>query len=178
MYTMQRYAMRRADRLKERHRRTQRQEHCRPRDNRPASGTYLDPVAASPAPSPDVSRARFAAFVARTLSAARQRGMTDKDIHAATGVPPSTFHRWQKGNFATAPDLDKVRAFCQGLGVSPAGALAALGLAPERDNPQPEPPMPPEIRTILRKLADPNVSEFDKEFMRETLRLLADRGGR
>lgn len=104
--------------------------------------------------------------------------MTDKDIHAATGVPPSTFHRWQKGNFATAPDLDKVRAFCAGLGISPAGALAALGLAPQRDEPAPEPPLPPEIRRILRQLADPNVSEGDKLVIREMLRMLAERAER
>lgn len=172
---MQRYAVRAADRLKERTRRAQRWEHSRPRDNRPQNRPHHESVSASPAPSHDVSRARFAAFVARSLDAARRRGMTDKDIHRATGVPPSTFHRWQKGSFATAPDLDKVRAFCAGLGISPAGALAALGLAPQRDEPAPEPPLPPEVRTILRKLADPNVSEFDKQFMRETLHMLAER---
>ncbi|MEU8264424.1 XRE family transcriptional regulator [Micromonospora sp. NPDC048999] len=135
-------------------------------------------AAASPAPTPDVSRARFAAFVARTLAAARDRGMNDKAIRQATGVPPSTFHRWQKGNFKTAPDLDKVRAFCDGLGVSPAGAAAALGLSLTRDNPEPEPPLPPEIRKILRTLADPNVPDSDKLVLREMLKMLAERAER
>lgn len=176
---MQRYAVRAADRLKERHRRTQRWEHSRPRDNRPTNGTYVDLVAAaSSAPSPDVSRARFAAFIARALAGARDRGMTDSAIHKATGVPPATFHRWQKGDFKTAPDLDKIRRFCDGLGVSPAGALAALGLSPERDNPEPDAPLPPEIRRILRTLADPGVPESDKMVLREMLSLLAERAER
>lgn len=129
-------------------------------------------------PSPDVSRIRFARFVARTLASARDRGMTDRDIHAATGIPPSTFHRWQKGDFRTAPDLDKVRKFCEGLGVSVTGAMTALGMTPGRDNAEPEPPMPPEIRVILRRLADPNVPESDKLVIREMLKLLAQQARR
>lgn len=130
------------------------------------------------AASPNVNRARFARFVARTLASARDRGMTDKDIHAATGIPPSTFHRWQKGQLATAPDLDKVKRFCEGLGVSVSAAMTALGLAPGRDTTEPEPPLPPEVRTILRKLADPNVSDSDKLVIRELLKLLAERARR
>jgi transcriptional regulator with XRE-family HTH domain len=121
---------------------------------------------------------RFAQFVARTLSSARDRGMTDRDIHAATGVPPSTFHRWQKGLVATAPDLDKVKRFCEGLGVSVTAAMTALGMAPGRDNTEPEPPLPPEIRVILRRLADPNVPESDKLVIREMLKLLAQQARR
>jgi transcriptional regulator with XRE-family HTH domain len=121
---------------------------------------------------------RFAQFVARTLAGARDRGMTDRDIHAATGVPPSTFHRWQKGQVATAPDLDKVKRFCEGLGVSVTAAMTALGLAPGRDTTEPEPPLPPEIRTILRRLADPNVPESDKLVIREMLRMLAQQARR
>lgn len=104
--------------------------------------------------------------------------MTDKDIHAATGVPPSTFHRWQRGNFVTAPDLDKVRRFCEGLGVNTAGAMAALGLAPVRDSAEPEPLLPPEVRTILRRLADPNVRDSDKLVIREMLKMLAEQAER
>lgn len=80
------------------------------------------------------------------------------------------------------PELEKVRAFCEGLGVSVVGAMTALGLNPAaRDNPEPEPPMPPEIRRVLRLLADPNVPDKDKVFLQETLRMLVDRldrGGR
>ena len=140
-------------------------------------------MTASPQPQPpSVARARFAKFVARTLESARRRGMTDKDIAAATGIGASTFHRWRRGEGRELPEIEKVVAFCEGLGVSPAGALAALGLNPAvRDNPEPEPPMPPEVRRVMRLLADPNVPDKDKVFLQETLRMLADRldrGGR
>ncbi|MEW2442826.1 helix-turn-helix domain-containing protein [Micromonospora marina] len=135
-------------------------------------------MAAASQPSPDVARARFAQFVARALAGARERGMTDTAIHKATGIPPATFHRWQKGDFKTAPDIEKVRQFCAGIGVSPAGALAAFGLSPERDNPEPEPPLPPEVRKILRALADPATPEADKLVLREFLKMAAERAER
>jgi transcriptional regulator with XRE-family HTH domain len=136
-------------------------------------------VAASPAPSPNVARARFARFVKVALDAARERGMTDADIKAATGVGPSTFHRWKRGEGRELPELEKVQAFCEGLGVSVVGAMTALGLNPaKRDNPEPEPPLPPEVRTILRRLADPNVSQSDKLVIREMLKMLAEQSER
>ncbi|WP_415857525.1 helix-turn-helix domain-containing protein [Salinispora arenicola] len=104
--------------------------------------------------------------------------MTDKDIAKATGIGPSTFHRWRRGEGRELPEIEKVRAFCAGLGISPAGALAALGLDPSRDNPEPEPPLPPEVRRILRTLADPNVPDADKLVLQEMLKMLADRADR
>lgn len=127
------------------------------------------------ATSPDVNRVRFARFVARTLASARDRGMTDKAIHAATGVPPSTFHRWQKGQFVTAPDLDKVKRFCEGMGVDPSAAMTALGMTPGRDDTEPEPPLPKDVRIILRRLADPNTPEAERQVIRMTLQMLANR---
>lgn len=144
-------------------------DRSRPRDGRPTNGTYRDNVTTSP----DVSRVRFSRFVARVLADARDRGMTDRDIAAATGVGASTFHRWQAGKFTTAPDLDKVRAFCAGLGVPPEAALLALGLAPGRDDPEPEPAIEPDVRRILRTLADPNVPDVRKIAIRGMLRLVA-----
>jgi transcriptional regulator with XRE-family HTH domain len=153
-----------------------------PSDNRPTNGTQTDDVAASPAPSsptPAVARARFARFVKAALDAARDRGMTDKDIQQATGIGPSTFHRWRRGEGRELPELEKVRAFCDGLGVSVTGAMTALGLNPAaRDNPEPEPPLPPEVRKILRALADPNVAEADKLVLREFLKMAAERAER
>lgn len=104
--------------------------------------------------------------------------MTDKDIAEATGIGPSTFHRWRRGAGKELPELEKVLAFCAGLGVPEAGALAALGLTPQRDNPEPEPPLPPEVRTILRRLADPNVPQSDKLVIREMLKMLAEQADR
>jgi transcriptional regulator with XRE-family HTH domain len=128
--------------------------------------------------SPELIRVRFSRFVQRALDGARARGMTDKDIEAATGVMSSTFHRWRRGEVRTMPGLDKVRAFCEGIGADMDDALAALGLTGERDNPEPEPILDPDLRLILRRLHDPNVPETEKIFIRESLRMLADRSRR
>lgn len=144
-----------------------------PRDSRPTNGTYRDVVDSPVAPS--LARARFGRFVARTLDAARDRGLTDADIKEATGIGPSTFHRWKRGAGRGLPELEKVRAFCRGLGADLDEAMTALGARPGRDNPEPEPPMPPEIRKILRHLADPNVPERNKIVTREMLHMLAER---
>lgn len=135
------------------------------------SATYGDRVS----PSPEVNRQRFARFVARVLNDARDRGMTDRDIETATGVGASTFHRWQRGQFSTNPDIGRVTAFCEGLGIPTRSALLALGAEDARDDPAPEPAIDPDVRKILRALADPNVSDTDKLVIRETLKMLANR---
>jgi len=104
--------------------------------------------------------------------------MTNRDIHHATGINPTTFHRWARGDVRSTPDIAKVRSFCSGLGLDLDEALAALGMTGQPENPAPEPPMPPEIRLLLRRLADPAVPETEKLFIRESLRMLADRGRR
>lgn len=146
---------------------------CRARDSRATNGTYRG-VVDSPLP-PAVARARFAQFVERALHAARDRGMTDADIQRATGVGQSTFHRWRRGAGKGLPELERVRAFCRGVGVSIDEAMAALGVRLGRDAAEPEPPMPPEIRTILRRLADPAVPDQHKIVIREMLIMIADR---
>lgn len=95
--------------------------------------------------------------------------MTDPQIEAATGIRASTFHRWRRGE--TAPTVDKVRQFCAGLGLSVEQALAALGAGPREATP--EPPMDPDVAELLRKLADPNTNEETRQFIRSTLRYLA-----
>lgn len=124
--------------------------------------------------SPELIRVRFGRFVQRALDSARARGMRDNDIEAATGVRSSTFHRWRRGEVRTMPGLDKVRAFCEGVGASMEDALAALGMT-ERDNPEPEPIIDPDLRLLMRRLNDPNVPETEKTFIRESLRMLAER---
>lgn len=125
--------------------------------------------------SDELIRVRFAHFVERALASARSGGMTDKDIEAATGVRSSTFHRWRRGDVRTMPGLDKVTAFCAGIGVDVSDAMTALGLTGQRDNPEPEPAQDPDMRLILRQLADPHVPEAEKVFIRESLRMLAER---
>lgn len=125
--------------------------------------------------SSDLSRARFARFVQHALERARDNGMTDRGIAKTTGVSTSTFHRWRNGDWKESPEIDKVRAFTEGVGASIDEAMIALGVRPGRDNPEPEPPLPPEIRKILRHLADPNVPERNKIVTREMLHMLAER---
>jgi transcriptional regulator with XRE-family HTH domain len=122
---------------------------------------------------PAVNKVRFGRFVARVLADARDRGLTQHQIAKVTGVGVSTFHRWQNGDYREAPELERVRAFCAGLGVSSAEAMSALGMDEARDTPEPEPPLDPDVRIILRALADPNVSDEQKRVIRGLLRMLA-----
>lgn len=154
--------------------RWRRSEHSCPRDNRPENRPYRLTMTMSE----DLIRVRFAAFVDRALTQARARGMTDRDIHQATGIQASTFHRWRRGELRTTPDMGKVRAFCRGVGVDIGEALTALGMTGERTNPEPEPQMDPDIRLILRQLNDPNTPQAEKIFIHESLKMLAERASR
>lgn len=127
--------------------------------------------------SQDVARQRFAQFVKRALRQARDRGMNDLAIHKATGVTPTTFHRWQRGEGTQLPTLEKVRAFCAGLDIPVAPALAALGINDTREA-TPEPPLDPDLRRLAHILADPNVSDADKMYIRRTLQMLIGAYGR
>ena len=132
---------------------------------------------AAPEPLPSsVARARFAAWVQRTLDAARVRGMTDKQIREATGVGPSTFHRWRRGEGGKElPELERVQAFARGLGASVDDAMKELGVSEARPSPTPEPSLTKEMRTIMRALVDPSTPDTTKLVIKETLAMLADR---
>lgn len=96
--------------------------------------------------------------------------MTDQDIVQATGIGQSTFHRWQ-GMTGGLPNVEKVRAFANGLDVPLRPALIALGLDSTAAAPEPE--LDPDLRPIARRLADPNVSEAEKTAIRNMLRLIS-----
>lgn len=123
--------------------------------------------------SPDVARARFAAWARRTLQAAYDRGLTVAEIERLTGVSSTTWDRWRdpKGGM---PKIDKVRAFTDGLDVPLRPALIALGLDGAAAT-APEPELDADLRPIARRLADPNVSEGEKQAIRAMLRLIARR---
>lgn len=125
---------------------------------------------------PKVNLARFSKVVKRALDEARDRGMTDPDIEKATGVRASTFHRWRRAE--VAPQIAKVNAFFDGLGVPRRAAHLALGVAEGRDEPEPEPAIDPEVRRILRLLADPSISDEDKNAIRAMLRVIGPRSTR
>lgn len=164
---MQSHAGQRVIRIAPGTNKSQARHRSHPRDNRPTNGAYLGDVTSA------VGRQRFSRFVARVLEDARSRGMTDVEIAKVSGVGASTFHRWRRGEFREAPELDRVLSFCRGLGVQTSEALAALGLGERRESLAPEPPMDPNVRTILRALADPNVSPEDKRVIRELLAMIA-----
>jgi hypothetical protein len=122
---------------------------------------------------PAVARARFAVFVDRALEHARAAGLTDREIYRISGVASSTFHRWRTNQGRGLPELPKVRAFCEATGVSIDDAMAALGMTDAAPVATPEPPLPREVRIIMRRLTDPHVSEVEKDFIRRSLQMLA-----
>lgn len=140
-----------------------------PAEERPAVfGTYRQRVAISR----DVARARYAQVVKRALRDARERGMNDAAIAQATGVQPSTFHRWQRAEGAKLPQIEKVNAFFDGLEIPRGAAYAALGIEEQRKA-TPAAPLDPDLARAARILADPNVPEATKQAIRLTIRALS-----
>jgi hypothetical protein len=131
-------------------------------------------VASTPI-DPAVARARFAVFVDRALESARLAGMTDREIQRVSGVATSTFHRWRQQQGRGLPELPKVRAFCEATGASIDEAMRVLGMTDSAPEPTPEPPLPRDVRIIMRRLADPNTPEREKDFIRQSLAMLAER---
>jgi hypothetical protein len=124
---------------------------------------------------PSVARARFAQFVDRALDNARAAGMTDRAIQRDSGVATSTFHRWRLAQGRGLPELQKVRAFCTATGASVEEAMRALGMTDAAPAATPEPPLPRDVRIIMRRLADPNTPEPERDFIRKTLQMLSAR---
>ncbi|MCW3838765.1 helix-turn-helix domain-containing protein [Micromonospora yasonensis] len=120
----------------------------------------------------------FATFVRRALDDARaMRAWSGTEVSRRTGVSRQTINRWVRGDWASDPEAERVVAFCEGLGLNPAAAFAALGwdrATPPRTAPTP-PPMDPDVEALLRRLVDPNVSDAEKFHIRETIRYLAYR---
>ncbi|MFV2101690.1 helix-turn-helix domain-containing protein [Micromonospora sp. LOL_024] len=120
----------------------------------------------------------FATFVRRALDEARAtRAWSGTEVSRRTGVSRQTINRWVRGDWASDPEAERVVAFCEGLGLDPAAAFAALGwdrTASRRTPPSP-PPMDPDVEALLRRLIDPDVSDAEKFHIRETIRYLAYR---
>lgn len=121
----------------------------------------------------------FATFVRRALDEARAtRAWSGTEVSRRTGVSRQTINRWVRGDWASDPEAERVVAFCEGLGLNPAAAFAALGwdrAATGHRTGQPAPPMDPDVEALLRRLVDPNVSDAEKFHIRETIRYLAYR---
>lgn len=144
---------------------------CHERKLRPVSGTYREQVAISR----DVARVNFARFVERALRGARERNLSDLKIKELTGVGPSTFHRWRRGEWGKDwPEVQKVIDFCEGLDIPVEGAFDALGISGQRQSTESPAQLDPDVRIILQRLADPTVSTAEKVMIRGTLRHLAE----
>ncbi|MGW3808812.1 helix-turn-helix domain-containing protein [Micromonospora sp. NPDC005113] len=125
--------------------------------------------------SRDIARVNFARFVERALRLARQRDLTDMKIKEVTGVGPSTFHRWRRGDWGKDwPETQKVIDFCEGLGIPVEGAFDALGISGQRQPTEAPSQLDPDVRIILQRLADPSVSAAEKTMIRGTLQHLAN----
>lgn len=95
-----------------------------------------------------------------------------RDIEQLTGVGSSTLDRWRSGEGGT-PKPDRVNAFADGLGVSRRPAHVALGWIDDGAPAAPEPELDPDVRAIARLLADPKISDAEKDAVRLILRRLA-----
>lgn len=126
---------------------------------------------------PSVARARWAAYVDRAMRQARQNGLTNRKIAALTGLSTGTLHRWRTADGIELPEIEKVRVFCQVVEADLNEALNALGLTDSPPAPTPEPPLPRDVQIILRRLADPHTPDAEREFIRRSLEMLADRIG-
>jgi hypothetical protein len=122
----------------------------------------------------------FRAWVRKALQDARSRGMVDADIQTAVGFNPRTFHRWQSGDFGVeGPKPETVYKFADGLGLDRRIPARMLGFTGETATPTAaapaEPELPEDVRLIVAQLRDPRVPEREKEFLYESLKMLAAR---
>lgn len=120
-------------------------------------------------------RIAFGTYVTRLMNIATERGMTIKDIEAATGVGKSTQYRWKRGE--VIPDAPTLHRFVDGLGGDRGEAYAALGWAmpdarPARQTPEPV-VLDPDLRLLMRKLTDPNTPDSEKAWIRRQIRAMA-----
>jgi transcriptional regulator with XRE-family HTH domain len=113
--------------------------------------------------------------VERALRQAQDSGLSYRKIHERSGIATSTIHRWQTRQAKTLPTIDKVKAFAAATGASVEDAMQALGMTDSGPVPTPEPPLPDDVRKILRRLGDPNTPEAEREFIRMSLQMLANR---
>lgn len=110
---------------------------------------------------PDATAAE--AFAALIRDARRRRGMTQEDLHAASGVSRATLSRWER-SLAESPDAEHVRAVCAILGIDPRQAALTLGyLGPEDVEPAANPAVDPLVQEALEILTDVTVPREEKE---------------
>jgi transcriptional regulator with XRE-family HTH domain len=119
----------------------------------------------------------FAGFVRRALETARtSRAWNGSEVARRTGVSRQTINRWVRADWHSDPEPERVVAFCEGLGLNPASAFTLLEWArPAARLPEPAPAVDPDIAALMRRLADPTLTEQELFHIRETVRYLAYR---
>lgn len=135
---------------------------------------YLDDVA----PPIEVRKVRFADWVKRVTDHAKQhRNLSIPKIAELADIGDQTIYRWKKAEGKELPDPEAVLAFCDALDIDP--QVEAFRILWPGKAEKPAEPLPitddENYVALQRKLNDPNVSDFDKAFIRETLRQLNDR---
>lgn len=94
------------------------------------------------------------------------------------GINRNTISRWELGYYGPDKAADVI-ALADATGTDRQEALAAAGILPVGESPErprhPEPPMDPDVRRLLRALADPDTPPGEKQFIRDFLRLAAQR---
>lgn len=146
----------------------------RPDPPRPAQtrSAVLYRVHVGDTPTPD--RGTWAAYVAATRT---RVGLNKSELARRLGIDRGTVHRWEQGT-SRPEDAVVVTKFAHlfGLDVDEVLTVAGLrvGTMPTPTQPTKEPPLDPDLRIIMRRLADPAVSEAEKTAIRATLNYLAN----
>ncbi|HET8682053.1 MAG TPA: helix-turn-helix transcriptional regulator [Micromonosporaceae bacterium] len=102
-------------------------------------------------------------------------GMSGAELARRLEVDRATIWRWEAGR-QRPENSDLVHRFAQLFSLDLDEALDAAGLRPasarrpDRERPV---PMDPDLKELLRKLADPSTSPATKDFIRRTLSYLA-----
>lgn len=101
--------------------------------------------------------------------------MSKAELARRLGVDRGTVIRWES-NKSRPEDAHVVTRFAELFGLDADEALTAAGLrvaAATPTRPARDVPLDPDLKVIMRRLTDPNVSEPEKNTIRATLRYLA-----
>lgn len=129
------------------------------------------------APPLEVRKANFARWVQRVLAQAQdQRGLSVPTIAKMAGIGDQTIYRWRNGTLKKLPFPEQVVAFCDALDITTKFPFLILWPGKNDEAAEPEPiVLDSNYQALQRKLQDPAVPEFEKLFIQESLRQLADR---
>lgn len=126
----------------------------------------------------EVRRIQFARFVRRAVDRAKetQRWSLERVAKEAK-IGPATIYRWMDGEWKESPDPRRVERFCAALGIPQEIPFGILWPADNKISKGETEPLSasPAIEIIMRKLADPNVSDVEKYHINQTLESLASR---